>query len=490
MTSLRVGFLGMLVVVAVAACARSHRVTPSMSGEGGAGEEAGAGGTGGSAGNSSGKGGASGAAGKDGSGGGMTADAGEGGASRGGGSSGAGTSAGRGGSSEGGESGEAGGGGVAGVDSVLEINDAQWAAFCQGLFDCPMIESDEAPGLRALLGDEATCRQILQGTVTGRSGVSDLAEAVEQGRVVLKLDELSACLEAWSSCDFWRNRHAASAVCRRVFQGTQATGEACFRDEECAVGRCVVADACPGTCQPLGAPGEVCATDDDCDGSNGLASCEIMGSNVPDACYVTTLLPPVGEGEECWRFSEGEGSQPCASGLWCEGDGIYAAPPGSSPGYEYRRGLCRSTPIPGGEACDNDEDVCELGYFCRGEDTDYRCEAIQVVNDVGAPCGDVAVCNVFERLECVSGLCERTTDGLEGSSCQQQQFLGYRACEPGLVCVAMGMDDPITTETPQVCLLPRATGESCRRDHECASQTCGSDNRCADRFCETARQWF
>jgi hypothetical protein len=487
MTSRRVGFLGLFVVVAVAACARSQRVAPSVNGEGGAGDEAGGGGTGGSAGRSSSNGGASG---KGGAGGPMAADAGEAGSSRGGGSSGAGASAGRGGSSEGGASGEAGAAGVDGVDSVLEINDAEWAAFCQMLFDCPMIESDEVPGFRALLGDEATCREVFQGSITGR-GVSDLTEAVEQGRVVLKLDQLPACLEAWSSCDFWRDRQAVNAVCRRVYLGTQATGEACFRDEECADGRCVVADTCPGTCQPLGAPGAVCANDDDCDGSSGQASCELMGPNVPDACYVATLLPPVGEGEECWKASEGEDRQPCATGLWCEGDGIYPAAPGSGSGDEYRRGICRSTPIPGGEACNDDEDICELGYSCRGEDTDHRCEAMQVVSDAGAPCGgEAGFCNVFERLECVGGFCERVTDGLEGSSCQEQQLLGYRACEPGLVCIAMGTDDPITAETPQTCLPPRAAGESCRRDHECASETCGPDNRCADRFCETARQWF
>jgi hypothetical protein len=489
MTSLRVVILGSVVVLAVAACARSRRVTPSVGGEGGAGDEAGAGGSSASAGRASSTGGASGAGGESGSRGGTMADAGESGSSRGGGSSGTGASGGRGGSSEGGAAGEAGGGGVDGIDSVLEINDAQWAAFCQMLFDCPVIESDEIPGFRALMGDEATCRERFRGLITGRSGVADLDAAVEQGRVVLSLDALPECLDAWSSCDFFRNRQAANAVCRGVFQGTQAMGEACFRDEECEVGRCVVADACPGTCQPLGAAGDECATDDDCDGSSGKASCELMGLNVPDSCWVETPLPPVGEGEECWKASDVADPQPCASGLWCEGDGIYPLPPESGPGTEYRRGICRSTGIPGGDPCNNDEDVCELGYYCQGEDS--SCEAIQIVNEVGAPCGDgVGFCNLLERLECVNGLCELTTDGLEGSSCQDQEYLGYRACEPGLVCVATGTDDPITAETPKTCLLPRAAGESCRRHHECASETCSSDNRCSDRFCETARQWF
>jgi hypothetical protein len=331
--------------------------------------------------------------------------------------------------------------------------------------------------LRAAFGTREQCTAILGSSLAMNFGVSDLSVAIEDGRVVFAADQVAACLEATARCGHVANTQPADVACRRVFQGTRDPGESCARDEECAGGgRCVISDACPGTCAPRVAIGEDCVSSPDCDDTAGPVACDDDTST----CVAVDLLPPVGEGEECWKFSTEEaGPQRCAEGLWCDGDGIF-------PPEEYRRGTCRRTLIPVGDPCADDEDLCADGAACWGD----VCTVLEFRREPGAPCGGAAGCDPFERLECVNARCESIGDGLEGSPCRFHDWSAHVACEPGFACVVTGTGDPVTSATPRTCQSPRATGEPCAFSHECLSQTCGSDGFCAASFCGNARAQF
>jgi len=294
---------------------------------------------------------------------------------------------------------------------------------------------------------------------------------------VFAADQVDACLEATARCDHLPNSQPADVACRRVFRGTKAAGEACSRDEECAGGgRCLITDACPVSCAPRGAPGDGCEADADCDDTNALAYCDDQTST----CKTTLVLPAVGEGKACWIDSPGSvNRQPCADGLWCDGDGIFSA-------GEDRQGTCRRTLIPVGAPCSSQEDLCAAGAACW----DDVCRALAIGREPGAPCGEAAFCDPFERLQCVGGTCQSIGDGLEGSRCRFHDLSALAACEPGFVCVVTGTDDPITSETARTCLPPLAAGATCKRSHECLSQTCGADGRCAASFCGNAKAQF
>lgn len=383
-------------------------------------------------------------------------------------------------SGQGGSSGAAAGGlggaGAGGAETwtVRKFVDAKWAAFCHTAFHCTVVESDNLYFARSLYGTEARCLELVTRSPNGYEGVADLIETVDEGRAILMPEHVPACLEALARCDYYVNSHPADAACRRVFEGTTQTGEACNRHEECAVGgQCHVIDACPGTCEPRPTIGEECGLRvGNCDDSDGLVSCFNSDDFIsPMTCDAVTILPPAGEGEPCMvGIREDRTFQSCAEGLWCQGDGYYE-------GLDPRIGICRGSPIPGGDPCDNDEDVCEEGYGC---DTEV-CRPFVIVGD-GAPCGEIGFCDFLERLECVAGYCQKVGDGTEGSRCLPWENVGYLPCNQGLVCVTSF--DPVTSQESSTCLPPLAAGEGCLSDGECASEACNDDFVCEQRFCE------
>jgi hypothetical protein len=438
-----------MLVATSAACGESDRSRPGPNGAGGT-----SAGTAGGGGEDGGRGGAAG-----------TGNAGVAGTPARGGASNSGGSSGRGGSS--------GGSGKSGITDVLDFNAARWAAFCRGLFQCN-IEAEDAPGLRAVFGTEERCQELLASSMPMNFGLPDLIAAVDDGRVAFAADRVDACLEATARCDHLVNSQPADVACRRVFLGTKAAGEACSRDEECADDRrCVISDACPGSCAARIAPGGACEADADCDDTNSPVDCDYETST----CTTTLVLPPVGEGEECWFSSPGKvDRQPCADGLWCDGDGTFAS-------EEYRNGTCRRTLIPVGDPCGSDEDLCEDGAACW----DDVCTVLTIGREPGAPCSETSFCDPFARLQCVEGACESIGDGREGSPCRFHDLSAHAACEPGFVCVVTGSDDPVTSATARTCLPPLATGASCKGSHECLSRTCGADGLCAASFCGNSK---
>jgi hypothetical protein len=390
-----------------------------------------------------------------------------------GGSSGTGGSSGRGGSGAGvggaaGLSGAGGKSGNAAITNVTDFNQAQWAAFCRGLFRCT-IEAEEVPGIRAALGTEERCQEVFASSMPMNFGLPNLIHAVEDGRVVFAPDHVDDCLDATARCDHLVNPQPADVACRRVFQGTRNTGEACVRNEECADGgRCIIGDACPGICGPRVPTGGACDADADCDDTNGPVDCDSETST----CKTTLVLPPVGEGEPCWFGSKASVDwQPCADGLWCAGDEVVDS--------ELRHGTCRRTRIPVGNDCDFEEDVCEEGAACW----DGVCQMLIIRREPGASCAEATFCDPFQRLECVEGTCESFGDGREGSPCRFHDASAHAACEPGFACIITGSEDPVTSQTARTCLPPLAAGVPCRHAHECLSRTCGADGLCAASFC-------
>jgi phage tail protein X len=349
-----------------------------------------------------------------------------------------------------------------------------WAALCHLIFQCTAESDMPMTFARALYGTETRCLELVTRSPNGNEGVADLIEMVGEGRAILMPEHVPACLDALARCDRLVNSQPADAACRRVFAGTKQTGEACYREEECAGGgQCHVYDACPGICEPRPTIGEDCGYQIGlCDDSDGPVGC-LSGEDVsqPPTCEAVTLLPPAGEGEPCWAFaSKDRETAYCAEGLWCQGDGYFD-------GLEPRTGTCRGSLIPGGDPC-NGWDICEEGYGCAADDV---CRPFSIVGD-GAPCDDLAFCDIMQRLECFEGYCRPFGDGTEGSRCVTWENIGFLPCNQGLVCVAT--TDPSAPEQAYACLPPLAPGESCLRDGDCASEACNRDFRCEQRFCE------
>ena len=114
---------------------------------------------------------------------------------------------------------------------------------------------------------------------------------------------------------------------------------------------------------------------------------------------------------------------------------------------------------------------------------------------MGDPCDATTGCSLLDRLFCnEDGVCELVGDGLEGARCKPFDMHAVVDCEPGFVCLDPDPTDPGETVTDggiaeppppawSVCGKPRAAGEKCQENDDCASQHCLPDDTCGDAYC-------
>jgi hypothetical protein len=332
-------------------------------------------------------------------------------------------------------------------------------AYCYLIENCP-IASDDILYLK-LFAQGEDCQEAFEGFF--EQNLQDPNASVQAGRVSLDSDQALEC--------FAKIRETCAppgdlAACRSVFVGNVAQGAACDDSQECAPGLLCARDEnadyrCDGACQPQKEVGQACTYDDECP-SQGDA----IGQCSFDKCSLLSQGEPAAANEACGLLGEAPDLQqvPCEQGLWCR------TPEDSD------RGTCVAI-LDAGAPCEDDDDVCADGNLCLGG----SCRAITVQNNAGDPCDpeQFQTCNPFRALRCVQGSCQALGDGSEGSDCANGD-LAF-ACDDGLTCI----------ETPDAelgtCQTPKANGQECSRDSDCASDNCsyaGETPTCADLVCE------
>lgn len=256
----------------------------------------------------------------------------------------------------------------------------------------------------------------------------DVLAAVHAGFVEFHPEVAEQCLTALAqrTCDSTMMADRLwDLPCYGTFVGTRHDGEACALDGECASGECTFSS-------PLCIYGELC-----CSGT-------CKGDAAPPIAMInqSCRAAPCGEGL-CNRsrfICDGlkdigslcEVDAECAYGSACF-DGECTATVGSGEACSQQTSpLCKVT----GETCHTASGVCEPGQ------------------PVGGACTDA--------WDCAAGTCA------EGHCVD----LRAKAGEP---CGAYGCQSPAYCDgerLPYMCVAPKADGELCRSDDECASQWC------------------
>jgi hypothetical protein len=317
-----------------------------------------------------------------------------------------------------------------------EFDEAYAEALCAYAVRCPAAGGDDlfymtggstsvsacVSRLRSALGLAAVTPGDIYRAATGRgAGSWDAALAAD-------------CFDAMqtASCDDFESgaMEVEHRECIDMFDGSVATGSACYLDAECANGWCDTSSACPGTCAAFAAPGAPCG------GSGGDCGpgyeCGIEGTCV--AAVVDTLLS---EGQAC-----GVPNTTCRYGLYCD------------EGTES----CRAY-VAENSACGEGTADCIPGTICHP--TDGRCTRVQLATTAGAACGEttLTMCDPLSNLHCdrTTGQCA-TLPG-NGQPCVDMGFFGM--CGAGAYC---GPDD--------LCHTKLADGAACENDNWCQSDEC------------------
>jgi hypothetical protein len=286
---------------------------------------------------------------------------------------------------------------------------------------------------------------------------SQLADSLNQGRLVLNSQLAGECLDAFGQSGCSASRGLPS-VCALALTGTQAPGGICTTEFDCAGGACLAPSGpCPGTC---GASGGSCM---------GASECNPWKTCVNNLCVEGGL-----QAHPCELDSD------CAIGLACIDAGC--AQLGTA-----------------GQGCQRDEQ-CASGFFCDLAAIIATCTKQRTV---GGVCGGV----VQSGLACMEGTYCSTLGsdevgqcvavGATGDSCPATPALP--TCMIGLACLDGGCG-PLPTSgaclngpTPPCalgyycdgsgrCQALRADGAPCDDgpvvSGGCASAQCGDAGTC------------
>ncbi len=277
-----------------------------------------------------------------------------------------------------------------------------------------------------------------------------LEEAVANGTVTFDADAAKTCLNAFRDQCF---AEIPNEACERTFIGNLTEGESCAQAEECQPGLfcdTAVGDICQQTCKPAADTGEACDSDAQCGGEPGVE--KVCGND--NTCVELVFTTDAALGEPCGDFDDFTRSVTCADGLFCQGlttsdDGVCAEP------------------VAQGQSC-QDFDECEQGAFCVNgtcrplsiRDSGQSCTTDEI--EPGAP---LELCNSLKGLACAAGTCEAAQGGAENQPCRGDGDIFLQACDEGLFC----------DFESGICQAPKANGEACFGDDECASDNCGFD---------------
>ena len=306
-------------------------------------------------------------------------------------------------------------------------------AFCAFVFDCTPPGDDENIFARFELLTRERCPSLIARFIAQDGRVADLARAIDEGTVRYDAAAARACVEAVrAECARTTIEDLGelfASRCAGVFEGTVATGGACWVSEECEGdawcdhASTTLPRACPGTCAPRLALGAPCSGDEMCtrEGLEGFAACSLDATRV---CIERRVVPAASAGGACGRSRDGdvETVAPCGAGLWCDG------------------GSC-SEPLGEGSPC-MEHSVCAPGLGC----VDGACRAVSFQSSAGAPCDTATFCDVVAHLRCAAGSCVSFGDGAVGTACGGDA--GHFACDDGLVCSGTGCAPPLEAGAP------------------------------------------
>jgi hypothetical protein len=252
--------------------------------------------------------------------------------------------------------------------------------------------------------DKATC-------VANNGKMSDMGQVesdVASGKVKYNGSQVATCLSVYDTigCTVMetQNLHMPQS-CQTVFQGTVATGGACYNDEECVSLNCNrggcggVTGCCAGTCDPVTV---TVASGGDCVAA-GTTCADGTYCKLDSTSTGATCTPRIAAGQSCTSlFGQ------CVAGKACTSDTMGGTR------------TCGNLPAEGqacpDNICDANADACD-----RTTNTCTRKIAIGGACPSGAGCVDYATCDATTKV-CVAqkaagGTCSTATDCLGSLVC-------------------------------------------------------------------------
>ncbi len=284
---------------------------------------------------------------------------------------------------------------------------------CEYLSRCALI-SATVPAVR-------DCLAWLQAT---SCGPTKWQARVEPPLGTLRYDPLAAqlCAEGWASraCSDYGTEPSA---CNRFLLPNAFNAQACYDGYlECTESnQACRGAACPRSCQPLGASGEVCRDTVDC--KKGLYCRLTNPATGVGACTSPGLLNALCDVD-----------QPCGAALVCSG------------------GKCASPPV-SGQPCLGA--TCDVLSWCHSTPDGGACEDRK---DAGVSCTDDVQCQSSLLCEVLSNQCVRQQLTQTGAPCGLRQSCPIATVCLGATATALGQ-----------CQAPRPAGESCVSSNDCQS---------------------
>lgn len=282
----------------------------------------------------------------------------------------------------------------------------------------------------------------------------NIVKAVEDGRIVYHGDKAQACLDAWAALGCDMFTMRAPSICDETLEGTVEEGGACTLDGECkGPFFCKVEGSCPGVCTARQGEGAACKSDDAC--QDGLGCDEGL-----DEC-----VKPGTSGDACEQGEPG-----CVLGYMCLG------------AEEGTPGTCKDTSeiLVGkeGEACDFEGgSFCEPGLSCVLEDW----TSSGAVSNCRAQVASGGTCGIGIPSHCPAGeYCDadpQQTGSFEGQCValpgDGEPCAGavFQSCQPYHACVN------------DVCRQLQRLDGSCATDDECYSGNCETGSCAATNAC-------
>jgi hypothetical protein len=311
---------------------------------------------------------------------------------------------------------------------------------------CAALEACQGVELLSQSMGGQSCASRIGGVFANRNMVY-FADAVEAGRVILRPEDVSSCMEdlAATGCDVKSSRWRQ--VCGAAVEGTVDVGGECAIDEECGddsfCDRGSDGTTCPGECVSLKAETDSCTSSEQC--QEGLV------------CFGGTCEVPLISGEDCSGAAD-----LCRTGLIClDGtcepqESVYGADE-DEPCDPFADELCR---VDGDEplVCVEQESgsaLCRTRVFSDG-----TCR-----RSVPSQCPEDQYCDAEPNQE---GTC-RDLPGLY-EECRPESK--ERRCAPGLVCDTY-------QSSGEACVYIKDNGGTCEGDASCYSGSCGDDLSCA-----------
>lgn len=247
--------------------------------------------------------------------------------------------------------------------------------------------------------DKATC-------VASNGKLSDMGQVeadVASGKVKYNGGQVASCLSVYDTvgCSITESENLQMPqACQTVFQGTVATGGACYNDEECVSLLCNrggcggVTGCCAGTCESV--PVTV-ASGGDC-GAAGTTCADGTYCKLDSTSTSATCTPLVAAGQSCTSlFGQCAGGKVCVSAT-AGGPRTCGSPPAE--GQACPEGICDVN----ADTCDGTTNTC------------IRKIAVGGACPSGAGCVGYAICDPTTKM-CVAqhaagGACSTPTDCL------------------------------------------------------------------------------